>query len=421
MSTQLVIIFSFVFYVPFVHASSKPEVYQAIGCENLWLDLHCPDGMLIRLSNARYGRFSVKECPEPLKNWPGGNDSSICYSIDNSPTSQPWVKLLSNRCNGRQSCMSFVTYWIAEFHNTMSEYVEANYTCVSSNEYTSKPSCLPKHENCWRTFAPTGRRLPCCDGMMCELGRCIDCRYKGEACTEHLECCGDGNYCVNNVCVHGTPKALGLKLLQGDASLVMEIEGGKSVRSCEEQFMDLSCPKGQVIEVLAAAFGRWSGKICTHGHEAWAIEPIFDNRWCNNEETNSKWTAYMQKECNGQQHCMIRSSNHVAGDPCGGTYKYTEARYQCISSSQERPSCLPLRQDCQRDFLPLGKPLRCCDGMSCERGVCVVCKNIGDSCADSIECCGNDIYCMKGKCKKMSNPPMLYNMCTPKEGDPVCT
>lgn len=34
--------------------------------------------------------------------------------------------------------------------------------------------------------------------------------------------------------------------------------------------------------------------------------------------------------CNLKPSCSIGSNNGVFGDPCVGTYKYTEIHYQCI-------------------------------------------------------------------------------------------
>jgi hypothetical protein len=34
--------------------------------------------------------------------------------------------------------------------------------------------------------------------------------------------------------------------------------------------------------------------------------------------------------CEGKATCVV-SSNNSNGDPCGGTYKYTEVKYECIA------------------------------------------------------------------------------------------
>ena len=138
---------------------------------------------------------------------------------------------------------------------------------------------------------------------------------------------------------------------------------GRFVRACELDYFDLYCPAGQVIKIVSATYGRDSFKLCTHGHEAWSIETIYDDRLCASNYTNARWLQHMSNRCNNRRGCTAVATNTVAGDPCSGTLKYVEVVYNCEtpkSPSNELPFCLPEREDCKRQFGPTGQPRECC-------------------------------------------------------------
>ena len=336
--------------------SPMATISIAIGCEDRILELNCPSGQVIDLLSMHYGRQSTKTCPQVLDGWPGGNDNVEC--LDSPSLDASWRAFVSNRCNGRQSCGIFVSYWIsgcAPFCG-ISKYSEAQYRCVvPAAGLPALPSCLPKHENCEVEFSDTGRPLPCCDNMACELGHCITCKSRGETCTENLECCGVNDLCIGRVCTAGAKNQTG--------TLNSVPPGSQFARACEFNYLDLYCPAGKVINIVSAAYGRDSFKLCTHGHEAWSIEPIYDDRLCRNSYTDARWLAHMSARCNNRRGCTALVSNNVAGDPCGATYKYAEVVYTCevpLSANDALPFCLPAREDCKRQFGPLGVPGPCC-------------------------------------------------------------
>ncbi|KAL9985730.1 hypothetical protein ACROYT_G008168 [Oculina patagonica] len=98
----------------------------------------------------------------------------------------------------------------------------------------------------------------------------------------------------------------------------MCIESPKSIVICEHRRAILSCPGGKKINVLAASYGRHDRRTCPH--------PSI--RTTNCHAGNS--LAIVKAKCNNKTSCMLFASNSVFGDPCGGTYKYLEVKYQCI-------------------------------------------------------------------------------------------
>lgn len=86
------------------------------------------------------------------------------------------------------------------------------------------------------------------------------------------------------------------------------------------------CPRGLVIDVAGAIFGRIRGDLKTCGRKS-----VFGNK---NRILNRNCIAKSSRRvvkmfCDGNQSCSIRAKNSVFGDPCKGIFKYLVVSYKC--------------------------------------------------------------------------------------------
>ncbi|XP_019620297.1 PREDICTED: L-rhamnose-binding lectin ELEL-1-like [Branchiostoma belcheri] len=89
-----------------------------------------------------------------------------------------------------------------------------------------------------------------------------------------------------------------------------------NIVACEHRTAVLSCGYGEQIVVVAANYGRTSSCPCGG--------PV---RTVNCYAHNS--LRIVRNACNYSSSCVIRASNSVFGDPCGGTFKYLDVSYYC--------------------------------------------------------------------------------------------
>jgi hypothetical protein len=146
-----------------VEVESRPQKKVVVSCDEKTLQLHCPDGQIIAILDVQYGRTSSKVCPKVLDAWPSGADDTACSSPS---VDAVWYRFISKRCDGRQSCMAFVYYWISGWNSLTGiyRYAEIQYMCLTpAPGQLVSPSCLPKHENCEVKFGDSDKPLPCCE------------------------------------------------------------------------------------------------------------------------------------------------------------------------------------------------------------------------------------------------------------------
>ncbi|XP_033105774.1 uncharacterized protein LOC117108037 [Anneissia japonica] len=89
---------------------------------------------------------------------------------------------------------------------------------------------------------------------------------------------------------------------------------------CERDTMQLMCVRG-TINIVEAMYGRLNDDNCPSG-------PMNDFT-CTSETS----TEVVMTPCQGRQQCTITATNGVFGDPCQGTFKYLEVKYQCLGEA----------------------------------------------------------------------------------------
>ncbi|XP_015768378.1 PREDICTED: rhamnose-binding lectin-like [Acropora digitifera] len=128
---------------------------------------------------------------------------------------------------------------------------------------------------------------------------------------------------------------------------ICEEENVTSVTICEHERQTISCEGGATISVLEASYGRHDRKTCPK-------EPI---RTTNCSAGSS--LSVVQSSCNDQASCNLFASNSVFGDPCFGTVKYLQVKYECIEAPDP------------------------CDSDPCQNGG--TCTNLGDNNFESLQ------------------------------------
>jgi len=91
---------------------------------------------------------------------------------------------------------------------------------------------------------------------------------------------------------------------------------------CEGTTLHLSCPEGQLLQVVRANYGRFSLEVCnSSGNTSWSFN-------CIQHQTK----AVLDRRCSNLPGCTFQVTSQLfGGDPCPGTGKYIEVHYQCQS------------------------------------------------------------------------------------------
>lgn len=112
------------------------------------------------------------------------------------------------------------------------------------------------------------------------------------------------------------------------------LENVTSVTICEHERQTISCEGGATISVLEASYGRHDRKTCPK-------EPIRTTN-CNAGSSLS----VVNSSCNDQASCNLFASNSVFGDPCVGTVKYLQVKYECMEGTLSHQSYARARVLC---------------------------------------------------------------------------
>ena len=101
-----------------------------------------------------------------------------------------------------------------------------------------------------------------------------------------------------------------------------DVESLVSATICEHAKVIIRCVTGGHIRVVSASYGRHDRVTCSH--------PSIRTTSCH--AANS--LAIVKSKCSGKTSCELHASNGVFGDPCVGTFKYLEVKYQCTQTTQ---------------------------------------------------------------------------------------
>jgi len=95
---------------------------------------------------------------------------------------------------------------------------------------------------------------------------------------------------------------------------------------CEGTTLHLSCPEGQLLQVVRANYGRFSLEVCNKsGNTSWSFN-------CIQHQTK----AVLDRRCSNLPECTFQVTSQLfGGDPCPGTGKYIEVHYQCQSQPSQ--------------------------------------------------------------------------------------
>ena len=95
-----------------------------------------------------------------------------------------------------------------------------------------------------------------------------------------------------------------------------------SATICEHNKVIIRCVIGGRIRVVAASYGRHDRATCSHS----------SIRTTSCHSANS--LAIVKSRCDVKTSCELHASNSVFGDPCYGTFKYLEVKFQCLHAIQ---------------------------------------------------------------------------------------
>uniref|UniRef100_A0A8C4IFR1 SUEL-type lectin domain-containing protein n=1 Tax=Dicentrarchus labrax TaxID=13489 RepID=A0A8C4IFR1_DICLA len=100
----------------------------------------------------------------------------------------------------------------------------------------------------------------------------------------------------------------------------------ETVTTCEGNHVHrLSCDIG-VISVETALYGRADSVTCSEGQPSYKTSTTD----CSLTDT----LALLKRRCDGKRLCELSPNGFGASDPCRGTYKYLQTKYNCFPASQ---------------------------------------------------------------------------------------
>lgn len=152
--------------------------------------------------------------------------------------------------------------------------------------------------------------------------------------------------------------------------------------------MNIKCDSG-VINVLRANYGRQSILKC-RDHTDNRRAPIFTT-----DCTSRGSFEIVNFLCTNHQECSIPANSDIFGDPCAGTSKYLEVKYQCVKRND--------RSDCRGVSVSPMMRMQACESfdlnIKCEKGdtISVVRANFGRT--------------SRGVCNSNGNAPIYTDQC----------
>ena len=161
-----------------------------------------------------------------------------------------------------------------------------------------------------------------------------------------------------------------------------------SVTICEHDKVIIRCVIGGHIRVVAASYGRHDRTTCSH--------PSCHS--CPTSCHSAYSLATVKSRCDHKTNCELHASNRVFGDPCFGTFKYLEVKFQCDQTISQETICEHHR-----------KTLSCPSGGKINVLEASYGRHDGHTClrhpsSHTSNChAGNSVWIVKSKCNNLSS------------------
>ena len=98
-----------------------------------------------------------------------------------------------------------------------------------------------------------------------------------------------------------------------------------NVSACERQRVKLTCRGKDRIQIVNAFYGRLDADTCSSLNSNPIHQRFLKNTTCESKTATSTFS----KRCDGKKKCVVGVNNRVFGDPCVGTFKYSDVQYRC--------------------------------------------------------------------------------------------
>lgn len=289
--------------------------HKNVACEGSSKTLSCPAGKTISVNAASYGRHDGTTCPH------SATSNRNCHASGS-------MKYVNEMCGGKNKCTVRADHKIlGDPCGGTYKYLEVTYGCVLSVMSRSTLTCEGGTD-----------ALECPPGYVIDLQDALYGRVDRDVCPHpaiHTDTCS-ANGVFDKIAAEcngrstcspsasnsrfGDPCGGTYKYLSTKYQCVPP-STSTSALACEGRPASMSCPSGQTVSVISASYGRHNAHTCPHS--------AVSNQNCHASNSLEK----VKSQCDGRRSCSPRASHHTFGDPCGGTYKYLEAAYTCVSAS----------------------------------------------------------------------------------------
>ncbi len=126
---------------------------------------------------------------------------------------------------------------------------------------------------------------------------------------------------VKEKAIDPPPKKKKKKKILTSMSVVSSISGEMTETACEAKgTLPISCPAGEVINVINGFFGRTTRSICDKWYGGtWDLNCVSDTA-----------PVMIPDLCDGQNSCDVPTTTSYYGDPCSFTELYVLVTYGCL-------------------------------------------------------------------------------------------
>ncbi|XP_065827341.1 uncharacterized protein [Oscarella lobularis] len=304
-------------------------IQHKLACEGHSLTLRCPEGKLLTIKAANYGRTVFETCPHSAR----GNLN--CRSSNS-------LGIVNGNCKGRSSCTIHANNGVfGDPCGGTYKYLEVEYVCSRHGADSAAPSTnnlvitsgfvnasILHSRVRWKKLLYSGETTV-------EPQFYVNIHFTYLKAGEMTEARPPGLLFVSVLATI----IIRTVLADAEAEIVVPGPPAKDVAnaildyvpdcdsnqepleiiSCEGDVARLTCPPDTTIEVVSANYGRSDFPTCPH--------PKRSNLRCGNQIRS---TVKVKSFCSRRRHCVVTATNGVFGDPCFGTYKYLRVKYKCV-------------------------------------------------------------------------------------------